>query len=269
MPDPLQDRLTLALEAADAAGKITLEHFAHPDLAIETKSDGSPVTEIDRAAETTIRNLIKTAFPDDAIQGEEHANTPGTSGYNWIIDPIDGTYSYIHAVPLYGTLIGLEHNNQLALGVIHMPALDETVYAATGLGAWHRRGAADPVPARVSRTKTLADALVITTSSYYFRDTGTVSVFDRINRTAGHTRGWSDCYAAVLLATGRADAVIEPLVHPWDIAALFAIIHEAGGVATDWTGAPSIHSRNAIMSNGQFHADLLKLTATPDPSGNS
>jgi len=263
MPDHLQDRLALALTAADAAGKITLEHFACSGLSVETKSDGSPVTAIDRAAESAIRDLIQAAFPDDAIEGEEHANTAGTSGYNWIIDPIDGTYSYIHGVPLYGTLIGLEHNNQLALGVIHMPALDETVYAATGRGAWYRRGNAAPVPARVSTTKSLADALVITTSYDYFRETGTTAVFDRINQSAGHTRGWSDCYAAVLLATARADAIIEPLVHPWDIAALFVVITEAGGIATDWTGAPSIHSRNAVMSNSHFHADLLKLTRTP------
>ncbi len=260
MPDPLQARLSLALEAADAAGKITLEHFASPGLAIETKSDGSPVTQIDRAAETAIRKLIQAAFPDDAIEGEEHAQTPGTSGYNWIIDPIDGTYSYIHAVPLYGTLIGLEHNGDLALGVIHMPALDETVYASKGRGAWHRLGGADPVPARVTATPTLADALAITTSYDYFRDTRTTAVFDRINESAGHTRGWSDCYAAVLLATGRADAVIEPVVHPWDIAALFAVIREAGGRCTDWAGQPTIRSGTCVLSNGPLHQPMLELT---------
>ncbi len=260
MPDPLQDRLTLALEAAQAAGKITLEHFARPELAIETKSDGSPVTQIDRAAETAIRNLIKAAFPDDAIEGEEHANTPGTSGYNWIIDPIDGTYSYIHAVPLYGTLIGLEHSGKLALGVIHMPALDETVYASKGRGAWHRLGGADPTPAQVSTTATLKDALVLTTSYDYYRDLNTTAVIDRIHARAGYTRGWSDCYAAVLLATGRADAVIEPLVHPWDIAAIFAIINEAGGQCTDWKGQPTIRAGTCILSNGQLHQPMLKLT---------
>jgi histidinol-phosphatase len=260
MPDALQHRLTLALEAAEAAGKITLEHFNRPDLAIETKSDGSPVTEIDRAAETAIRGLIQAAFPDDAIEGEEHANTPGTSGYNWIIDPIDGTYSYIHGVPLYGTLIGLELNNQLALGIIHMPALDETVYAAKGNGAWHRLGGAAPTPARVSTTATLKDALVLTTSYDYYRDLNTTPVIDRIHTRAGYTRGWSDCYAAVLLATGRADAVIEPLVHPWDIAALFAVINEAGGQCTDWAGQPTIRTGTCVLSNGLLHQPMLELT---------
>lgn len=258
--DPLQSRLERALSAAETAGRITLEYFARSGLLVETKGDGSPVTVADRAAETAIREHLASAFPGDALEGEEHARVEGDTGYNWIIDPIDGTYSFVHGVPLYGTLIGLEYDGRMVAGVMHMPALGETVYAAVGRGAWHRTGGGQPVPARVSRTASVGEALVSMTSYHYFQASGTTGTFERINNAAGHLRGWSDCYAAVLVATGRADAMVEPVMFPWDAAALWPVIAEAGGRCSDWSGSDTIRGGNCVVSNGLIHDELLDLT---------
>ena len=148
--DDLTPRLELALTAAREAGAITLRYFCHDNYAVELKHDLSPVTVADREAEQHLRRRIAAAFPDDAILGEELADRPGRSGYRWILDPIDGTKSFISGVPLYATLVGVEYEGKSVIGVIHVPALDETVYAAVGHGAWFARGAATPRPARVS-----------------------------------------------------------------------------------------------------------------------
>lgn len=260
MPDhDLQQRLDLALHAAIEAGKVTLELFHSRALGIETKDDGTPVTRADRMAEHAFRQIIGARYPADAVAGEEYGYCPGTSPYTWIIDPIDGTFSFIHGVPLYGTLVGLEKNGEMVAGVIHMPALRETVYAARGCGAWHRIADADPTPARVSAVASLDRALVLTTSSDYFRKAHLLETLDVIQRQAGHNRGWSDCYAALLVATGRADAVVEPLIHKWDVAAIQPIIEEAGGRSTDWSGASTVESPDFLISNGHIHEALRAL----------
>ena len=143
--------LELALAAAREAGQVTLEYFRRDDLEIELKGDDSPVTAADRRAEECLRGRIAETFPDDAILGEEFPERPGSSGFRWILDPIDGTKSFIHGVPLYGTLVGLEHAGVPVLGVIRIPALDECVYAAVGQGAWYVQGERPPQPAKVSR----------------------------------------------------------------------------------------------------------------------
>ena len=151
MSDDVTSRLSVARELALEAGKLTLKYFRQDDLRVDLKKDASPVTIADREAEELIRKRVAAEFPQDGILGEEFGEQPGTSGWRWIIDPIDGTKSFIHGVPLYGVLIGVELNEQSQIGVIHLPALDETVYAATGQGAWHVRGGASPRPARVSQ----------------------------------------------------------------------------------------------------------------------
>ena len=145
-------RLDVALAAAREAGRLTLEYFLRAGLAVELKADDSPVTVADREAEQALRARISSEFPDDAILGEEFPERPGSSGYRWILDPIDGTKSFIHGVPLYGTLIGVERAGRSVVGVIQLPALDQCVYAAAGQGAWHVAGGGPPQPARVSET---------------------------------------------------------------------------------------------------------------------
>ena len=159
----LKHRLSLALEIATEAGRLTLTHFCRTDLVVERKGDDSPVTIADREAETHLRRRIAAAFPHDGMLGEEMGESAGASGWRWIIDPIDGTKSFIHGVPLYGTLIGVERDGSPLVGVIHLPALEESVYAARG-GAWgpvRERWNAAPRPTRAQ----LADGLFTTTAT--------------------------------------------------------------------------------------------------------
>jgi len=253
----IQRRLDLAIDAARAAGDVTRALFGRAGLGVQSKGDGSPVTEGDRRAETEIRRLIGSAFPHDAIRGEEHADTAGDSGLSWLIDPIDGTISFVRGVPLYGTLIALERDGSLVAGVISMPELDEMVFASVGGGAWHARGDRSPEPARVSTIDCLDRARFTTTSVDYFDSSGCRDLFLRLCDGFGSMRGWSDCYGYMLLATGRVDAVVEPNVHPWDIAAGHVIVREAGGRATDFSGGSSVRTGTSLATNGRIHEQAL------------
>ena len=257
------ERLEYARILADAAGDVILSHFNGHRIAAETKPDGSPVTIADKTAEILIRQGIGDRFADDALLGEEHGTEPGTSGYTWVIDPIDGTVSFMHGVPLFGTLIGIEHDGLPVAGVMHFPALDETVWAAKGGGAWHQVGADEPCRIHVSTTDRLADAMVCTTSFDYFRGEQWEDVHGRLAHAAGRTRGWSDCYSELLLVTGRIDAVVEPVLNPWDIIAIIAVLQEAGGQFTDWQGEQENRScvSPGLASNGQIHDELLRVLA--------
>ena len=256
-----QARLSWSVEVAREAGEVTLEHFRSTGLAVEQKSDASPVTVADRAAETLLRERIAEAYPDDAILGEEFGETAGASGFRWILDPIDGTKSFIYGVPLYGTLIGLEHGGKSVLGVINLPAMDECVYAAEGLGAWHRLGDGQPRPARVSTVEGIGDALLLTSDLEGFAATDTWPVIQQLSAAARITRTWGDCFGYLLVATGRAEVMIDPRMHVWDAAALQPIIQEAGGAFSDWNGNPSIYSGHAVATNGLVTGDILTATA--------
>ncbi len=256
-------RLEVALAAAHRAGEKTLEYFADPKLAVETKRDGSVVTAADRETELVLRADIADAFPGDAILGEEHDDKVGTTGWRWIIDPIDGTKSFVHGVPLYGTLVAVENQSadMVEVGVIHMPALDETVWAARGGGAWHSLPGerAEVVRALVSDVHDLSDAMVLATAWDYFIEQQCADIWLEVVARAGATRGWSDCYAHLLVATGRAEAVIEPELNPWDIAPMLPIMAEAGGMCTDFAGVASAFTGNGIASNGHVHEAIRAL----------
>jgi histidinol phosphatase-like enzyme (inositol monophosphatase family) len=257
----LADRLRHALAFARAAGDLTLEAFDSRRVRAERKADGSVVTATDRAAERLLREAIVEAFPDDGVLGEELGETTGRSGYRWILDPIDGTASFVNGVPLYGTLVAVEHAGRPVVGVVHLPALDETVYAARGGGAWHQRGQADPTSATVSAVSALDEALLATTSLDYFAQAGLGDALPALAARAGSTRGWSDCYAHALLATGRVDAVVEPVMNPWDLAAMTIVVEEAGGRCSDWEGRADPYPRRSIASNGAVHDELLAVVA--------
>lgn len=258
--DALATRYEAAKRFAREAGSLTLRHFNARSFEVERKDDGSHVTIADRDAESLLRTRIEDAFPDDAILGEEHPEKPGTSGYRWILDPIDGTASFVHGVPLYGTLVAVEYSQRNVIGVILMPALDEMVSAVTGGGAWHERAAgAEPSPAHVSTMSSLDDAMVCTTSPRYYLMADRRDAYIRLMTAAGHTRGWSDCYAFLLLATGRVDAVVEPILFPWDVAAVIPVIEEAGGRVTGWNGEVSAFAGDGIASNGLLHDELHRL----------
>ena len=255
----LAARLELAVAAARAAGDLTLRYFQREDLNVEIKSDDSPVTVADREAEQLLRKQIAAAFPTDGILGEEFAEQPGTSGYRWILDPIDGTKSFIHGVPLYGTLIGVEFEGRSVVGVIHIPGLNETVYAAVGGGAWYVRGTSAPRRAQVS-SKTLSGGLFLTSEVKNFHTIGRAEAYEKLQQAARLARTWGDAYGYLLLAIGRAEVMVDPMMHVWDCAALQPVIEEAGGTFTDWQGVETIHSGNAVATNGVCRDEVLAIT---------
>jgi histidinol phosphatase-like enzyme (inositol monophosphatase family) len=256
----LLHRQKLALQWAREAGDITLRYFRNDDLAVERKDDATPVTIADRQAELFLRDAIATALPDDAILGEEFPETPGTSGYRWILDPIDGTKSFVSGVPLYGTLVGVEHERRSVIGVIHIPALAETIYAAHGHGAWYVRGNREAVRAHTSSKRRLADGLLCTSEVKTFGTVGRSQAYERLQAATWLTRTWGDCYGYLLVATGRAEVAIDPKMSLWDCAALQPVLEEAGGTFTDWQGQPTIYAPEAIATNGYVLDEVLAIT---------
>jgi histidinol-phosphatase len=258
MPEPrLRDLLEVAVEAARAGGQRTLAYF-NQGTAVEWKADASPVTAADRESEALMRKIIGAAFPDHGILGEEEGERAGAAPYRWIIDPLDGTRTFVRGVPLYGTLVGVEVHGEPAIGVIYLPALDEMIAAAHGCGCtWNGR------PSRVSAVDRLDRALVVVTDERTARARS--AAYDRLTAKSELQRTWADCYAYALVATGRAEVALDPIMNVWDCAALLPIIEEAGGRFTDWRGKRTIHGGEAVATNGALHAEVLKLLEEPAP----
>jgi len=257
--DPVSQRLRLANELAREAGGIVMEHYRRSDLAVERKADDSPVTVADRGAEEHLRRRIAEGFPEDAILGEEFPERPGTSGYRWILDPIDGTKSFIHGVPLFGTMIAVEHDGRSVLGVIRIPALDECVYAAEGQGAWYEVKGSQPRPANVSSCPRLSQSLFLTSEVANFTTVHRRDAYDRLEAAARLSRSWGDCFGYLMVATGRAELMVDPVMNVWDAAAVQPIIEEAGGTFTDWQGRRTIYSGQGIATNGLILDEVLTI----------
>ncbi|MEO8494608.1 MAG: histidinol-phosphatase [Planctomycetota bacterium] len=260
MSDDLSARLMFAVEIARAAGALTLKFFQQDSVQVERKGDDSPVTQADRQAESLMRERIAAAFPSDGIIGEEHGEVAGTSGYQWILDPIDGTKSFIAGMPLYSVLVGVVRNGASLIGVILVPALDECVYAAKGEGAWYSRGGATPLPTKVSNRKSLADGVFVTSQVDSFGKRLAAEAYERLERAAYITRTWGDGYGYLLVATGRAEAMVDPIMNIWDAAAIQPVIEEAGGTFTDWQGKPCIDGGEGIGTNGLVLDEVLQIT---------
>ena len=262
LPDPsaLSARLDTALSVARAAGEVTLELFQREDLAVERKSDDSPVTQADRAAEQLMRKRILSAFPADAVIGEEFGETLGTSEFTWVLDPIDGTKSFISGVPLYSVLVGVIWRQASVLGVIHVPALRETVYAAQGQGAWWTSGGRPPRAAAVSSSTSLKEGLFVTSQVDSFALRGADDAFLQLQQSASITRTWGDGYGYLLVATGRALVMVDPVMNLWDAAAVQPVLTEAGGTFTDWAGQNTLHRGEGIGTNGKVLAEVLAIT---------
>jgi histidinol phosphatase-like enzyme (inositol monophosphatase family) len=252
-------RLELALEAGKEAGKLTVDYFRQR-VAAERKSDDSPVTIADREAELHLRRRISTAFPNDGIVGEEFGELPGTSGVRWILDPIDGTKSFITGVPMYGTMIGVEINGRPEIGFVYIAALDEGIYAARGRGAWHFVGKAEPQRAQVSASKSLSEGAFVTSQVDTFDKRGAGEAFLKLQKAAYITRTWGDCYGYLLVATGRALVMVDPIMNVWDAAAIQPIMEEAGGTFTDWSGNATIYNGEGIGTNGHVLEEVLAIT---------
>ena len=241
--------LDLAVALLREAGEMTLAWFRNPDLAIERKGDGTPVTEADKAAERFLRERINERFPDDAIIGEEEADTGGTSGRTWIIDPIDGTKAFTHGVPLYTNLLAIDDGDGPAVGVINMPALGETVYAGRGLGCF-----CNGAPARVSSRDLIAGSYLSSSGFSHWSDEMLASA----RRANAQLRTWGDGYGFALVATGRIDAMCDPIAAHWDVAPMPVILAESGGRFTDLDGNPGATGGNGLATNGVLHDEWLK-----------
>ena len=240
---PQQSELEFAIDVARRAGERTLRHFRE-GVRTETKADATPVTEADREAERLCRELIEEAFPADGILGEEYGEQRPGARRRWIIDPIDGTRSFVRGVPLYGVLIALEIDGEARLGVIHFPALAETVAAARGLGCW-----CNGSRARVSQIDRIDRALLLSTDAESFAAEGHGDRWRHLASSVELARTWGDCYGHALVATGRAEAMIDPVLAAWDAAPLQPIIEEAGGVFTDWQGRATHRGGAGIATN--------------------
>lgn len=239
-----------AVLLARLAGDFTLRYFRSTGLAVDAKADGTPVTDADRGAERLLREELATRHPDDGILGEEEDERPGTSGRRWIIDPIDGTKAFTHGVPLYSNLLAVEDSEGIAVGVINVPALGETVYAGRGLGCF-----CNGEPARVSDHATLADAYLTTSSFRSWSDQALAGA-----RSAGiNLRTWGDGYGYALVATGRVEAMVDPVAELYDLAPMPVIIEEAGGRFTSLAGDRHPGTGSGVASNGRIHGDVLKL----------
>lgn len=257
MTNTLHELLVFAHDLAWQAGKITLRYF-QTGITPDRKPDDSPVTVADREAEAYLRAAISHRYPTHAILGEEEGATGDSDAeWRWILDPIDGTRSFVRGVPLYGVMIGLEYAGQPVLGVVNIPALNESVYAAQGLGCWWNGR-----PCRVSQVATLAEGLLVATvADHRYARYGKQAAYERLVGAAGMLRTWGDCYGYVLVATGRAEAMIDPAMSVWDAAALLPILQEAGGTFTDWRGQATILGGEGIGSNGLVLAEMLQLIA--------
>jgi histidinol phosphatase-like enzyme (inositol monophosphatase family) len=254
----IESRLQFALAESESAAELILRYYQDANLAVDVKSDQSPVTIADRGAEELLRKQIQKAFPGDGILGEEFGETESNNGYRWILDPIDGTKSFVHGVPLFGTLIGLEFQGEMVMGVCRFPALSEVVYARQGGGTWWQVGGDDAVQTHVTEVAELSRSLFCFTEIEGWNQIGRFDVFVRLSSEARITRGWGDCYGHAMVATGRAEFIVDPLMSPWDAAALVPILQEAGGHFVDWKGQATIHGGNGVSVNAALKEKLLE-----------
>jgi histidinol phosphatase-like enzyme (inositol monophosphatase family) len=247
----LRELLDVAMDAAYLAGRRTLAHF-NTGVVPDIKADDTPVTIADREAEQVLRARIARDFPEHAILGEEEGETAGSAPYRWILDPIDGTKSFVAGVPLYGVLVGVEVEGAPKVGVIYLPGVGDMVAAADGLGCtWNGR------PCRVSDKRHLYDATVVTSS--ILRCQARSDAFDRLATRTRLQRTWGDAFGYALVATGRAEVMLDPAISVWDCAPMLPILREAGGFFGDWHGNPTIHGPDAWGVNGHLYEEVLAI----------
>jgi myo-inositol-1(or 4)-monophosphatase len=243
-------------ELTAASGPILRRHFRDPALVVEQKSDHTPVTEADRAAEGAMRQLINARFPEHGILAEEYGPERADAEWTWVLDPIDGTKSFIHGVPLFGTLIGLLHKGQPVLGAIHQPILN---LLCIGDG---ETTTLNDKPVQVRQTRSLAEATLLTTCVMDPPVRYNATAWRRLTTAAQMVRTWGDCYGYLLVACGQADIMCDAVMNLWDVLPLVPIIRGAGGVITDWHGGEIGDQKSCIAANPRLHRMALDLLLT-------
>jgi histidinol-phosphatase len=251
----LRPYLEFGAQTAYEAGRLTLGYFGTEAARPEFKADDTPVTVADREAERLIRERIGARYPKHAVLGEEYGAAEGSDTvHRWIVDPMDGTKSFVRGVPLYGVLICLEIEGVCEVGAAYFPAIDEMVCAATGEGCY-RNGRRT----RVSATQSLAQGMVSFTEAASFEEYGRGGAWLRVLSAAGGSRGWSDAYGHTLVATGRMELMLDPIMNPWDCGPFPPILREAGGYFGDWSGNETIYSGEAMSTPGLLFPEVLSL----------
>ena len=257
VPEPiLREWLDFALDACDAADAIAMTHFRR-DLDLERKPDRTFVTIADQGIERALRDRILARYPDHGIVGEEYGVEAGSAGTRWIIDPIDATHNYIRGVPLFGTLIGIEHDGELQVGVISAPAIRERWYAYRGGGAWNR-GLDGERRIHVSRVAAIEDAQLLYGSRRDTVASGLMPGFDALIEGCWRERGFGDFWGYSLVAEGAAEAMLEVEMKVWDLAGPLVVIEEAGGRVTDVDGVRRFDAPSFVGSNGVLHDEILR-----------
>ena len=254
------------IELAELSGDFIRPFFANPDLTVDLKADQTPVTLADRGAEELMRRLIRARFPGHGIIGEEFGSENETAEFVWVLDPVDGTKSFISACPLFGTLIALQHQGVPVLGAIHQPILRQLLIGdcATATfysGAAGSRGRA----ARVRACPRVEDATLLCTNLLSPAKYREGRSFEALIRRAKLVRTWGDCYGYLLVATGWADVMCDPIMKPWDLLALIPIIRGAGGVVTDWHGANPVKADSLVAACPGLHGQIISALNSPTP----
>jgi len=264
--EELESWLRFALELCDLADEMALATFRR-DLVISTKPDRTYVTETDRAIEQTLRERIAKAFPDHEVVGEEYGATGEGANVRWYLDPIDGTHNFMRGVPLFGTLLGIERDGELQVGVVSAPALGERWFARRGGGAWAvgpGRAGGEPRRLAVSQVSAIGDMQLLYGSAGDVAASGKAPGFDALVGAVWRDRGFGDFWGYMLVAEGAAEAMVEADLSTWDMAGPLVIVEEAGGRMTDFDGRRTIHGRSALASNGLLHDEVLgRLRGVP------
>ena len=258
-PDELAGWLRFALDACDAADRIALDAFA-TDLHIDQKQDGSFVTDADRAIERLIRERIADAYPGHGVVGEEYGQEGMTAAERWYLDPIDGTHNFMRGVSLFGTLLAVERDGELQVGVVSAPAVGQRWYASRGEGSWVIGGPRGQTPRRlaVSTVDRVDRAQVLFRSVNDMHDSRVSAGFDRLIREVWRERGFGDFWGYTLVADGAAEAMMEQDLGPWDLAAPWILVEEAGGRVTDFSGERSLARGEGFATNGRLHGPVLE-----------
>jgi len=271
---PYLEYAEFAEVAARAAGEITLRYFQRLP-GVEYKADRSPVTVADRESEALLRGQLEERFPEHGILGEEFGLTRPEARLRWLVDPIDGTQSFVRGVPLYGVMLGLvergsegRNDEDPVVGVVHFPALRETVTAWRGGGCWWST-AAGRTRARASNVSRLDNATLLATDTAGLVSGEKREGYERLRLRAKMERGWGDCYGHALVATGRAEIMLDPVLHEWDAAPLIPIIEEAGGKFTNWRGERTISGGDGFATNGPLFESVLAILREPPGKAHS
>jgi histidinol-phosphatase len=245
------------MSCVDIADELALQGSRN-ELTIETKDDGSFVTEVDRLIESTIRSRLDERFPDHDVVGEEYGAAIGSSSTRWYLDPIDGTHNFMRGVPLFGTLLAVEHDGEIQVGVISAPALGQRWWASRGEGAWTTGGGRpERRRIRVSDRAGLDVAQVLFRSVTDMHASRVAAGFDALLPTVWRERGFGDFWGYTLVAEGAAEAMMERDLGPWDLAAPAVVVEEAGGRITDFDGVRSFSAGEGFATNGVLHEVLL------------